>query len=116
MVIGKWRGGVRYSLSGVECVIPRRPGLVVGAEIVQSGWGGAPGRGRALLLLLFLYDVVVAVLALYGSITTRRKYKRNIQYGLQGTGIPCTHYTSRMGTARVKQEVGADTSVIAIEK
>ena len=30
-------------------------------------------------------------------------------------GVYLTQYTSRMGTARVKQEVRADTSIIAIE-
>ena len=42
----------------------------------------------------------------------------SIDYREQGSharGVYITQYTSRMGTARVEGEVGADTSVIAIE-
>ena len=63
--------------------------------------------------------VVVVVLALYGSITTRRKYKGTSnmdcrERGSYARGVYPTH-TSRMGTAKVKQEVGADTRIIAKE-
>ena len=35
--------------------------------------------------------------------------------GSRAQGVHPTQYTWHMGTARVKQEIGADTSVIAIE-
>ena len=57
------------------------------------------------------------VLALYRSITTRRKYKGTSSIdcrdrGSYARGVYPTQYTSRIGAARVKQEVGADTKVI----
>ena len=57
--------------------------------------------------------VVVVIQAIYGSITTGQKYKRTSsmncrERGSHARGVYPTQYTSRMGTARVKQEVGAD--------
>ena len=61
--------------------------------------------------------VVVMVLALYGSITTRRKYKGTSSMNCRELGSHArdkylTQDTSRMETERVKREVGSDTRVI----
>ena len=59
--------------------------------------------------------VVVVVLALYGSITTCRKYKGTSSMDWRERGsharVYPTQYTLRMGTAKVKQEVGANTRI-----
>ena len=64
--------------------------------------------------------IVLVIQALHGSITTRKKYKATSsincrERGSHARGVYPKQYTSRMGTARAKQEVGADTSVLAIE-
>ena len=64
--------------------------------------------------------VVVVILALYGSLTTRRKYKGTSSMDIRereshAQGVYPTQYTSRMGTARVKEEEGADTGIIVKE-
>ena len=64
--------------------------------------------------------VVVLVLALYRSITTRRKYKGTSSMNYRerrshARGVCPIQYTSRMGTARMKQEEGADTRIIVKE-
>ena len=61
--------------------------------------------------------VIVVVLALYGSITTHQKYKGISsmdcrERGSYARGVYPTQYTSRMRTARVKEEVEADTRVV----
>ena len=65
-----------------------------------------------------LVVVVVVIQALYGSIAMRQKYKGTSSMNwdpMHARGVYPTRYTSRMETGRVKQEVGADTSVITIE-
>ena len=64
--------------------------------------------------------VVVVIQALHGSETTRQIYKGTSSMDCRereshARGVYPTLYTSHTGTASVKQEVGADTSVIAIE-
>ena len=68
-------------------------------------------------LVVVVLMVVVVVLALYVSITMRQKYKGT-------SSMDCTerrshargiHYTSRIGTVRVKEESGADTRIIVKE-
>ena len=64
--------------------------------------------------------VVVIIQALYGSITTRQKYKGTSsmncrELGSHARGVYLTQYTSSMETARVREEEGADRSVIARE-
>ena len=61
--------------------------------------------------------IVLVILVLYGSITINWKYKGTscIDFREQGSherGVYPTQYTSSMGTASVKQEVGADTRKI----
>ena len=61
--------------------------------------------------------VVVVVQALYGSITTRQKYKGTSsmncrERGSHARGVYPTQDTSRMGTAKVKQGEEADTRII----
>ena len=61
--------------------------------------------------------VVVVVLALYGCITTGRKYKGTSsidcrERGSHALGMHPTQYTSCMRTARVKQEEETDTKIM----
>ena len=67
-----------------------------------------------------IWVVVVVILVLHGSITTRRKYKEttNMDCRERGSHARCVYprqYNSRMGTAMVKKEVGADTRIIVKE-
>ena len=67
-----------------------------------------------------LKEVIVVIQALCRSITTRRKFKGTSSMNYRerrshARGVYPSQYTSRMGTARVNQEVRADTSVIEIE-
>ena len=60
---------------------------------------------------------VVVIQALYGSITTRQKNRGTFsmncrERGSHARGVYPTQNTSRMETARVKQEIGTDKSVI----
>ena len=60
--------------------------------------------------------VIVVVLSLYGSTTMRRKYKGTSgmdcrERGSHARGLYPTQYTSRMETANMKEEVGADTRI-----
>ena len=64
--------------------------------------------------------VVVAIQELYESITTRNKYKGTSsmncrERGSHARGAYPTQYSSRMETARVKKEEGADTRIIVKE-
>ena len=61
-------------------------------------------------------SVVVEILARHGSITAGRIYKVTSSMDCRERrshelGVYLAQYTSCMGTARVKQEVGADTRI-----
>ena len=69
---------------------------------------------------MIIIVVVVVVLAFYGSITMRQKYKGTSSMDCRDRGshvrvVYPTQYTPRMGTAMVKQKVGTDTRTIVKE-
>ena len=65
-------------------------------------------------MTLYCLVVAVAIQALYGSITTRLKYKRASSMDCKER-VSHAHSIPSAGTARVKQEVGTDTRIIVTE-